>query len=115
MWLNQNFLLPEGVDSPDITFVSLRGGGLLSISMAGNGQVQTETSLVQFNRGVCEKLSCLRGNETLSNVFGTLRHVVSFRFDKISSIFYLRHLHIHTLRCSKVSVGGSRKVPQARH
>lgn len=40
MWLNQNFLLPEGVDSPDVTFNSLRGEGLLSISMASNGQVQ---------------------------------------------------------------------------
>ena len=41
MWLNQNFLIPEGVDSPDVTFTSLRGGGLLSISMASNGQVHT--------------------------------------------------------------------------
>lgn len=40
MWLNQNFLLPEGVDSPDVTFNSLRGGGLLSINMTSNGQVQ---------------------------------------------------------------------------
>lgn len=39
MWLNQNFLLPEGVDSTDVTFTSLRGGGPLSISMAANGQV----------------------------------------------------------------------------
>lgn len=39
MWLNQNFLLPEGVDSTDVTFTSLRGGGLLSISMAATGQV----------------------------------------------------------------------------
>lgn len=44
MWLNQNFLLPEGVDCLDVTFSSLRGGGPLSISMASNGQVQTETT-----------------------------------------------------------------------
>lgn len=43
MWLNQNFLLPEGVDSPEVTFNSLRGGGLLSISMASNGQVHADT------------------------------------------------------------------------
>lgn len=50
MWLNQNFLLPEGVDSPDVTFSSLRGGGLLAISMASNGQVQTKaTSCVEFS------------------------------------------------------------------
>lgn len=40
MWLNQNFLLPEGVDSPDVTFSSLRAGGVLSISMASSGQVK---------------------------------------------------------------------------
>lgn len=39
MWLNQNFLLPEGVDSTEVTFGSLRGRGLLSISMASSGQV----------------------------------------------------------------------------
>lgn len=33
MWLNQNFLLLEGIDTPDVTFTSLRGGGLLTISM----------------------------------------------------------------------------------
>lgn len=42
MWLSQNFLLPEGIESPDVTFTSLRGGGLLSISMASNGQVQRD-------------------------------------------------------------------------
>uniref|UniRef100_A0A671VJK9 BBSome complex member BBS2 n=1 Tax=Sparus aurata TaxID=8175 RepID=A0A671VJK9_SPAAU len=47
MWLNQNFLLPEGVDSPDVTFTSLRGGGLLSISMASNGQVDEFHSVHQ--------------------------------------------------------------------
>lgn len=50
MWLNQNFLLPEGVDSPDVTFVSLRGGGLLSISMAANGQVRPHTCPPQVDR-----------------------------------------------------------------
>uniref|UniRef100_H2MJA1 BBSome complex member BBS2 n=1 Tax=Oryzias latipes TaxID=8090 RepID=H2MJA1_ORYLA len=39
MWLNQNFLLPEGVETPNVTFASLRGRGLLSFNMASNGQV----------------------------------------------------------------------------
>lgn len=39
MWLNQNFLLPEGVDNTNVAFTSLRDGGLLSITMAATGQV----------------------------------------------------------------------------
>lgn len=45
MWLNQNFLLPEGEESPDVTFSSLRGGGLLSFSMASSGQVHINTAV----------------------------------------------------------------------
>lgn len=45
MWLNQNFLLPEGVESPDVTFSSLRGGGLLTFSMASNGQVHINAAV----------------------------------------------------------------------
>lgn len=39
MWLNQNFLLPEGINSPNMTFTGLRGDGLLSISMHSSGEV----------------------------------------------------------------------------
>lgn len=39
MWLNQNFLLPEGIDSPDVTFTALRGEGLLRINMQPSGEV----------------------------------------------------------------------------
>lgn len=39
MWLNQNFLLPEGINSPNMTFTALRGEGLLSISMHSSGEV----------------------------------------------------------------------------
>ncbi len=39
MWLNQNFLLPEGIDIPDITFTALRGGGLIKINMQPSGEV----------------------------------------------------------------------------
>uniref|UniRef100_W5K849 BBSome complex member BBS2 n=1 Tax=Astyanax mexicanus TaxID=7994 RepID=W5K849_ASTMX len=47
MWLNQNFLLPEGINSPDVTFTSLRGGGLLTISMRSNGEVDEFHSVHQ--------------------------------------------------------------------
>ncbi|KAJ8398586.1 hypothetical protein AAFF_G00421140 [Aldrovandia affinis] len=43
MWLNQNFLLPEGTDTPDVCFTSLRQGGLLSISMQSNGEITLKT------------------------------------------------------------------------
>lgn len=39
MWLNQNFLLPEGINSPNMTFTALRGEGLLAISMSSSGEV----------------------------------------------------------------------------
>uniref|UniRef100_A0A3B5Q5H7 BBSome complex member BBS2 n=1 Tax=Xiphophorus maculatus TaxID=8083 RepID=A0A3B5Q5H7_XIPMA len=47
MWLNQNFLLPEVVESPNVTFHSLRGGGLMSFHMASNGQVDEFHSVHQ--------------------------------------------------------------------
>uniref|UniRef100_A0A8D3AS26 Bardet-Biedl syndrome 2 protein homolog n=1 Tax=Scophthalmus maximus TaxID=52904 RepID=A0A8D3AS26_SCOMX len=47
MWLNQNFLLPEGVESPDVTFNSLRGGGLLSVSMScARRSLRSDTSCI---------------------------------------------------------------------
>uniref|UniRef100_A0AAY4ENG8 BBSome complex member BBS2 n=1 Tax=Denticeps clupeoides TaxID=299321 RepID=A0AAY4ENG8_9TELE len=47
MWLNQNFLLPEGMDSPDVTFTCLRAGGLLTISMQSSGEVDEFHSVHQ--------------------------------------------------------------------
>uniref|UniRef100_A0A8C9U5X3 BBSome complex member BBS2 n=1 Tax=Scleropages formosus TaxID=113540 RepID=A0A8C9U5X3_SCLFO len=47
MWLNQNFLLPEGIDAPDVKFTCLRGGGLLSISMQPSGEVDEFHSVHQ--------------------------------------------------------------------
>ncbi|KAK6318300.1 hypothetical protein J4Q44_G00115910 [Coregonus suidteri] len=42
--LNQNFLLPEGIDTPDVMFTSLRGGGLLTISMLStSGEITLNT------------------------------------------------------------------------
>ncbi|XP_077372555.1 BBSome complex member BBS2 [Festucalex cinctus] len=57
MWLNQNFLLPEGVDSPDVTFNSLRGGGLLSISMASNGQITLQTDDIDLAGDLVQSLA----------------------------------------------------------
>uniref|UniRef100_A0A3Q2QV57 BBSome complex member BBS2 n=1 Tax=Fundulus heteroclitus TaxID=8078 RepID=A0A3Q2QV57_FUNHE len=47
MWLNQNFLLPEVIESPNVSFNSLRGGGCMSFHMASNGQVDEFHSVHQ--------------------------------------------------------------------
>uniref|UniRef100_A0A7N9AKX3 Bardet-Biedl syndrome 2 protein homolog n=1 Tax=Mastacembelus armatus TaxID=205130 RepID=A0A7N9AKX3_9TELE len=66
MWLNQNFLLPEGVDSPDVTFDSLRGGGLLSISMASNGQITLRTDDIDLAGDLVQSLATFLAIEDLS-------------------------------------------------
>uniref|UniRef100_A0AAQ6IK03 Bardet-Biedl syndrome 2 protein homolog n=1 Tax=Anabas testudineus TaxID=64144 RepID=A0AAQ6IK03_ANATE len=66
MWLNQNFLLPEGVDSPDATFNSLRGGGLLSISMASNGQITLRTDDIDLAGDLVQSLATFLAIEDLS-------------------------------------------------
>uniref|UniRef100_H3DMY8 Bardet-Biedl syndrome 2 protein homolog n=1 Tax=Tetraodon nigroviridis TaxID=99883 RepID=H3DMY8_TETNG len=66
MWLNQNFLLPEGVDSPEVTFTSLRGGGLLSISMAVAGQVTVRTDDVDLAGDLVQSLASFLAIEDLS-------------------------------------------------
>ncbi|TRY66623.1 hypothetical protein DNTS_034060 [Danionella cerebrum] len=48
MWLNQNFLLPEGSDSPDVSFAALRGGGLLRINMQSSGEITLRTDDVDL-------------------------------------------------------------------
>lgn len=65
MWLNQNFLLPEGVDSTDVTFNSLRGRGLLSISMASNGQVQPQLCGIIDDLGMWTVKTCPVSDVTL--------------------------------------------------
>lgn len=59
MWLNQNFLLPDGVESPDVTFNLLRGGGLLSFSMASNGQVHANNNNCGFSLVNSDYYGCL--------------------------------------------------------
>ncbi|KAG7214905.1 hypothetical protein INR49_005180 [Caranx melampygus] len=66
MWLNQNFLLPEGADSPDVTFSSLRGGGLLSISMASNGQITLRTDDIDLAGDLVQSLASFLAIEDLS-------------------------------------------------
>ncbi|KAJ3595917.1 hypothetical protein NHX12_002329 [Muraenolepis orangiensis] len=67
MWLNQNFLLPEGTSSPDVTFTSLRGeGGLLSISMASSGQITLSTDDVDLAGDLIQSLASFLAIEDLS-------------------------------------------------
>ncbi|XP_008294012.1 BBSome complex member BBS2 [Stegastes partitus] len=66
MWLNQNFLLPEGVESPDVTFNSLRGGGLLSFSMASNGQITLRTDDIDLAGDLVQSLAVFLAIEDLS-------------------------------------------------
>ncbi|KAA8590505.1 hypothetical protein FQN60_014439 [Etheostoma spectabile] len=66
MWLNQNFLLPEGVESPDITLNSLRGGGLLSISMASSGQITLTTDDIDLAGDLVQSLASFLAIEDLS-------------------------------------------------
>ncbi|KAM7396186.1 hypothetical protein PAMP_019245 [Pampus punctatissimus] len=66
MWLNQNFLLPEGIDTPDVTFNSLRGGGLLSIGMASNGQITLRTDDIDLAGDLVQSLASFLAIEDLS-------------------------------------------------
>ncbi|KAM6946405.1 BBSome complex member BBS2 [Aplochiton taeniatus] len=65
MWLNQNFLLPEGIDSPDVTFTSLRGGGLLSICMSSNGQITLKTDDIDLAGDLVQSLASFLAMEDL--------------------------------------------------
>ncbi|KAF6717210.1 Bardet-Biedl syndrome 2-like protein [Oryzias melastigma] len=66
MWLNQNFLLPEGVENPNVTFSSLRGRGLLSFNMASNGQITLKTDDIDLAGDVVQSLASSLGMEDLS-------------------------------------------------
>ncbi|KAI1890010.1 hypothetical protein AGOR_G00168800 [Albula goreensis] len=57
MWLNQNFLLPEGTDTPDVCFTSLRQGGLLSISMQSNGEITLKTDDIDLAGDLVQSLA----------------------------------------------------------
>ncbi|XP_053742013.1 Bardet-Biedl syndrome 2 protein homolog [Synchiropus splendidus] len=66
MWLNQSFLLPEGVQSPDVTFTLLRGGGLLSVSMSSSGQMTLRTDDVDLAGDLVQSLASFLAIEDLS-------------------------------------------------
>ncbi|XP_054906939.1 Bardet-Biedl syndrome 2 protein homolog [Poeciliopsis prolifica] len=66
MWLNQNFLLPEVVESPNVTFNSLRGGGLMSFHMASNGQITLRTDDIDLAGDLVQSLASFLAMEDLS-------------------------------------------------
>ncbi|XP_024858652.1 Bardet-Biedl syndrome 2 protein homolog [Kryptolebias marmoratus] len=66
MWLNQNFLLPEGAESPNVTFNSLRGSGLMSFNMAANGQVTLRTDDIDLAGDLVQSLTSFLAIEDLS-------------------------------------------------
>ncbi|XP_048113077.1 Bardet-Biedl syndrome 2 protein homolog [Alosa alosa] len=65
MWLNQNFLLPEGIESPDVTFTCLRGGGLLSISMQSSGEITLNTDDIDLAGDLVQSLTSFLAIEDL--------------------------------------------------
>uniref|UniRef100_A0AAY5KKW3 Bardet-Biedl syndrome 2 protein homolog n=1 Tax=Esox lucius TaxID=8010 RepID=A0AAY5KKW3_ESOLU len=80
MWLNQNFLLPEGIDTPDVTFTSLRDGGLLNISMLStSGEITLNTDDIDLAGDLVQSLASFLAIEDLQaeadfpTYFGELR------------------------------------------
>uniref|UniRef100_A0A4W4H8M2 Bardet-Biedl syndrome 2 protein homolog n=1 Tax=Electrophorus electricus TaxID=8005 RepID=A0A4W4H8M2_ELEEL len=65
MWLNQNFLLPEAISSPDVTFTSLRGGGLLTISMRSSGEITLQTDDIELAGDLVQSLAVFLAIEDL--------------------------------------------------
>uniref|UniRef100_A0A671M3Q8 Bardet-Biedl syndrome 2 protein homolog n=1 Tax=Sinocyclocheilus anshuiensis TaxID=1608454 RepID=A0A671M3Q8_9TELE len=65
MWLNQNFLLPEGIDSPDITFTTLRAGGLLKINMQPSGEITLRTDDIDLAGDLIQSLASFLAIEDL--------------------------------------------------
>ncbi|KAK2848035.1 hypothetical protein Q7C36_009717 [Tachysurus vachellii] len=65
MWLNQNFLLPEGINSPNVTFTALRGEGLLSISMQSTGEISLNTDDIDLAGDLVQSLATFLAIEDL--------------------------------------------------
>ncbi|KAI4873863.1 hypothetical protein NFI96_012983 [Prochilodus magdalenae] len=65
MWLNQNFLLSEGINTPDVTFTSLRGGGLLTISMRSSGEITLHTDDIDLAGDLVQSLASFLATEDL--------------------------------------------------
>ncbi|XP_036399953.1 Bardet-Biedl syndrome 2 protein homolog [Megalops cyprinoides] len=65
MWLNQNFLLPEGTDTPDVCFTSLRQGALLSINMSSSGQITIRTDDIDLAGDLVQSLASFLAIEDL--------------------------------------------------
>ncbi|XP_041745922.1 Bardet-Biedl syndrome 2 protein homolog isoform X2 [Coregonus clupeaformis] len=80
MWLNQNFLLLEGIDTPDVTFTSLRARGLLTISMLStSGEITLNTDDIDLAGDLVQSLASFLAIEDLQaeadfpTYFGELR------------------------------------------
>ncbi|KAL2093165.1 hypothetical protein ACEWY4_010477 [Coilia grayii] len=65
MWLNQNFLLPEGIESPDVAFTCLRGGGLLRVSMQTSGEITLNTDDIDLAGDLVQSLTSFLAIEDL--------------------------------------------------
>ncbi|XP_051513373.1 Bardet-Biedl syndrome 2 protein homolog isoform X1 [Myxocyprinus asiaticus] len=65
MWLNQTFLLPEGIDSPDITFTAQRSGGLLRINMQPSGEITLSTNDIDLAGDLVQSLASFLAIEDL--------------------------------------------------
>ncbi|KAK3548840.1 hypothetical protein QTP70_020716 [Hemibagrus guttatus] len=65
MWLNQNFLLPEGINSPNVTFTALRGEGLLTISMHSSGEITLNTDDIDLAGDLVQSLATFLAIEDL--------------------------------------------------
>ncbi|KAG7468698.1 hypothetical protein MATL_G00145570 [Megalops atlanticus] len=65
MWLNQNFLLPEGTDTPDVCFISLRQGAPLSIDMSSSGQITIRTDDIDLAGDLVQSLASFLAIEDL--------------------------------------------------
>ncbi|XP_028665213.1 Bardet-Biedl syndrome 2 protein homolog [Erpetoichthys calabaricus] len=65
MWLNQNFLLTEDIGSPDVSFTSLRGGGMLCIKMKPNGEITINTDDMDLAGDLIQSLASFLGIDEL--------------------------------------------------
>ncbi|MGH0178462.1 UNVERIFIED_CONTAM: hypothetical protein FKN15_003044 [Acipenser sinensis] len=66
MWLNQNFLLPEDIEVPDVCFTSLRGAGQLCIKIEQSGEITVNTDDMDLAGDVIQSLSSFLAIEDLN-------------------------------------------------
>uniref|UniRef100_A0A1A8CM88 BBSome complex member BBS2 n=1 Tax=Nothobranchius kadleci TaxID=1051664 RepID=A0A1A8CM88_NOTKA len=91
MWLNQNFLLPEGVESPNVTFNSLRGGGALSFTMATNGQITLRTDDLDLAGDLIQSLASFLSIEDLAAEADFPSYFEELRVTLTEVFIHIRH------------------------